>query len=92
VDDLAQRVPILNRKELVLLARIGALNQLDRVEQRRDALWPVEEVGRPVGPLLRGIARTPQSNSQSTPLVAMTTGERLTADYAGAGLTTGPPQ
>jgi error-prone DNA polymerase len=60
------------------------------VEHRRDALWQVEEAGRPVGPLLRGIARTPQSNSPSTPLVAMTTDERLTADYAGVGLTTGP--
>jgi error-prone DNA polymerase len=90
VDDLATRVPALNRKDLVLLARIGALNPLERVEHRRDALWQVEEAGRPVGPLLRGIARTPQSNSPSTPLVAMTTDERLTADYAGVGLTTGP--
>jgi error-prone DNA polymerase len=90
VDDLAHRVPLLNRKELVLLARIGALNPLERVEHRRDALWQVEEAGRPVGPLLRGIVRTPQANSQSTPLVAMTTDERLTADYSGVGLTTGP--
>ena len=90
VDDLACRVPALNRKELVLLARVGALNPLARVEHRRDALWQVEEAGRPVGPLLRGIAQTQQSISQSMPLVAMTTDERLTADYAGVGLTTGP--
>ena len=90
VDDLAHRVPVLNRKELVLLARIGALNSLDRVEHRRDALWQVEEAGRPVGPLLRGVAQTQQSISQSMPLTAMTTDERLTADYAGMGLTTGP--
>ena len=53
VDDLALRVPALNRKELVALARIGALNSLGSVEHRRDALWQVEEAGRPVGPLLR---------------------------------------
>jgi error-prone DNA polymerase len=90
VDDLATRVPALNRKELVLLARIGALNPLERVAHRRDALWQVEEASRPVGPLLRGIAQTPQTNLHSTPLVAMTTDERLTADYSGVGLTTGP--
>jgi error-prone DNA polymerase len=87
VDDLAIRVSALNRKELVLLARVGALNPLDRVEHRRDALWQVEEADRPVGPLLRGVAQT---TSQTTPLAAMTTDERLTADYAGVGLTTGP--
>ena len=54
VDDLARRVPELNRKELVALAQIGALNVLGEVEHRRDALWQVEWAGRPVGPLLRG--------------------------------------
>src|SRR5438874_9072677 len=54
VDDLSSRVPALNRKELVLLARIGALNSLGDVEHRRDALWQVEQAGRPVGSLLRG--------------------------------------
>jgi error-prone DNA polymerase len=54
VDDLARRVPELNRKELVALAQIGALNALGEVEHRRDALWQVEWAGRPVGPLLRG--------------------------------------
>ena len=45
-EDLAQRVPLLNRKELTLLARIGALNQIDGVEHRRDALWQVERAGK----------------------------------------------
>src|SRR5262249_24690154 len=53
VDDLARLVTVLNRKELVSLARIGALNSLGDVEHRRDALWQVEQAGRPVGPLLR---------------------------------------
>jgi error-prone DNA polymerase len=87
VDDLATRVPALSRKELVLLARIGALNPLGRVEHRRDALWQVEEAARATGPLLRGISSAPEKQS---PLAAMTIDERLTADYAGAGLTTGP--
>ncbi len=57
VEDLAQRVPSFNRKELVALARIGALNSLGEVSHRRDALWQVEQAGRPVGPLLRGVAK-----------------------------------
>jgi len=87
VDDLARRVPALNRKELVSLARIGALNSLGDVEHRRDALWQVEQAGRPVGPLLRN---APDNSSASMPLKRMTTDERLVADYAGTGLTTGP--
>ena len=46
-EDLALRVPSLNRKELTLLARIGALNQLDGIAHRRDALWQVERAGKP---------------------------------------------
>jgi error-prone DNA polymerase len=90
VEDLSLRVPALNRKELVSLARIGALNSLDHVEHRRDALWQVEEAGRPVGPLLRGADNLPGEVRQPMPLHPMTTDERLTADFAGAGLTTGP--
>jgi error-prone DNA polymerase len=40
-----------------------------------------------VGPLLRGIADREQD---TMPLAAMTTDERLSADYSGMGLTTGP--
>jgi error-prone DNA polymerase len=89
IDDLAIRVAELSRKELVLLARIGALNSLNEVEHRRDALWQVEQAGRLVGPLLRGsdfATKTPVSK----PLQQMTTDERITADFAGTGLTTGP--
>jgi error-prone DNA polymerase len=90
VDNLAQRVPALNRKELVALARIGALNSLDHVEHRRDALWQVEEAGRPVGPLLRDAGGLPDESHGPTTLRSMSTDERLTADYCGTGLTTGP--
>jgi error-prone DNA polymerase len=89
VEDLALRVPELNRKELVALARIGALNALGEVEHRRDALWQVEQAGRQVGPLLRGAGRM-AGESKSTPLKKMNVDERLAADYAGTGLTTGP--
>jgi error-prone DNA polymerase len=90
VDNLARQVPALNRKELVALARIGALNSLDEVNHRRDALWQVEEAGRAVGPLLRGAGSARIGNDALTPLQQMTTEERLAADYAGTGLTTGP--
>jgi error-prone DNA polymerase len=89
VDDLALRVSSLNRKELVLLARIGALNSLGNVEHRRDALWQVEQAGRPVGPLLRGVAARNETPARM-PLKQMSTDERLAADYGGTGLTTGP--
>jgi error-prone DNA polymerase len=101
VDDLTRRVPTLNRKELVALAQIGALNALGEVEHRRDALWQVEWAGRPTGPLLRGagVGRdnaiqqrgdAMASNAAAMPLKIMTSEERLAADYAGTGLTTGP--
>jgi error-prone DNA polymerase len=84
-EDLSRRVPCLNRKDLTQLARIGALNWVDGVAHRRDALWQTEQLGRPVGPLLR-----PASNpASSSPLRQMTTEDRLVADYAGTGLTVG---
>jgi error-prone DNA polymerase len=83
VDDLNLRVPALNSRELVILARIGALNAIDTVAHRRDALWQVEKAGRPVGPLLRGIADREQD---TMPLAAMTTDERLSADFSGIPL------
>src|SRR5260370_16231256 len=67
VDDLVLRVSSLNRKELVLLARIGALNSLGKLEHRRDALWQVEQAGRPSGPLLRG-AISPNQTPAIIPL------------------------
>ena len=88
VEDLALRVPMLNRGDLAQLARIGALNALGGVEHRRDAIWQIEQVSRPVGPLLRQSEAGPQF--APSPLRQMKTDERLVADYAGTGLTTGP--
>ena len=90
VDDLALRVPQLNRKELALLANIGALNSLDGVEHRRDALWQVERVGKPEGPLLTQQSQWLYEETSESPLAAMTPEERLVADYAVSSVTTGP--
>jgi error-prone DNA polymerase len=88
-EDLALRVPSLNRKELTLLARIGALNQLDGITHRRDALWQVERAGKQEGPLLRQRSEWLRDDSEARPLPQMNTEERLVADYAGTGLTIG---
>jgi error-prone DNA polymerase len=90
IDELVVRVPELNRKELAALARIGALNSLEDVEHRRDALWQVEEAGRPAGPLLRSADAGDRETLASKPLRRMNEDERLAADFAGTGLTTGP--
>jgi error-prone DNA polymerase len=88
-EDLVARVPSLNRKELTLLARVGALNELDKIEHRRNALWQVERAGKLEGPLLRQNGELLREDSGSLPLRQMTTEERLIADYSGTGLTIG---
>jgi error-prone DNA polymerase len=85
VDELVVRVPEMNKKEMVQMARVGALNKLDGVEHRRDALWQVEAAGRPVGPLLKEAAGV----SVASPLRQMSTEERIVADYGGTGVTVG---
>jgi error-prone DNA polymerase len=88
-EDLALRVPLLNKKELTLLARVGALNSLEGVAHRRDALWQVERAGKMEGPLLRQNSEWLREGSDALPLKVMSTEERLVADYAGTGLTVG---
>ena len=88
-EDLALRVPSLDRKELTLLARIGALNTIDGIAHRRDALWQVERAGRPEGPLFRQRSEWLRDDSETLPLRQMDVEERLVADYAGTGLTVG---
>jgi error-prone DNA polymerase len=88
-EDLVSRVPCLNRKELTLLARVGALNNLDGIEHRRDALWQVERAGKLEGPLLRQKGEWLRDESETLPLNQMSIEERLIADYAGTGLTVG---
>jgi error-prone DNA polymerase len=87
-EDLTLRVPSLDRKELTLLARIGALNKVEGIIHRRDALWQVERAGKMEGPLFRQRSEWLQDDSETLPLQQMAVEERLVADYAGTGLTT----
>jgi error-prone DNA polymerase len=89
MEDLVQRVPALNRKELTRLAQIGALNWLDDIRHRRDALWQVQRAGRPEGPLFRQDRESLREDSTVFPLQQMNIDERLVADYSGTGMTTG---
>ena len=88
IEDLSLRVPELNRANLTMLARIGALNNIAEKNclHRRDALWQVEQASRKIGPLLEGISEF----EAESPLEPMTVDERLTSDFFGTGLTTGP--
>jgi error-prone DNA polymerase len=88
VDDLARRVPELQKRELVVLAEVGALNFLrgDHRIHRRDALWQVERASRRTGPLLESIGQ----EDVASPLAQMTSEERLVADFQGTGMTVGP--
>ena len=89
IEDLASRVASINRKELTTLAQIGALNKLDGIDHRRDALWQVQRAGRLEGPLLHANSDLLREPSSHTPLKQMTTTERMVADYAGTGMTIG---
>ena len=89
IDDLTARVPSIDQKELTILARIGALNKLEGIGHRRDALWQVQRAGRPEGPLLCTNSGLLRESSSHTPLKRMTTTECMVADYAGTGLTIG---
>jgi error-prone DNA polymerase len=88
VNDLARRVPELQKRELILLAEVGALNFLNPEHRihRRDALWQVERASRRSGPLLETI----ENSDTSSPLAQMTSEERLVADFHGTGMTVGP--
>ncbi len=88
-EDLPRRVSLLNQRELTRLAQIGALNQLDGIQHRRDALWQVERAGKPEGPLLRQDNESLREGADTRTLQQMNVEERLVADYAGTGLTIG---
>lgn len=89
MEDLVDRTPPLNRKGLTVLASIGALNSLDGVQHRRDALWQAERAGKPEGPLFSQSSKLLREDASFTPLQQMTSEERLMADYSGTGLTVG---
>jgi error-prone DNA polymerase len=81
VEDLIRRTGA-RRDELTVLAESGALNSFGY--DRRGALWQIEQAVRPPGELFEQ-----QAPDLESPLPAMTPLERMTADYAGTGLTIG---
>ena len=85
IGEFVRRVR-LQKSELDVLAEIGALNSLGEGIHRREALWQMESVWRPKGPLFAG---QDDELPEPGPLAAMSPLERLEADYRGAGLTVG---
>ena len=69
--------------------RVGAFNWTGEKHHRRTALWRAERAGQSVGPLFENIPDEHELET-STPLLPMTTEERLVADFGGTGLTMGP--
>jgi error-prone DNA polymerase len=77
------------REELQTLADIGAFASFGY--ERREALWQVEKAVRPAGELFSGPkAESQEPKAVDCPLPAMSTEERVVADYAGTNLTIGP--
>jgi error-prone DNA polymerase len=87
--DLQRRVPSIRRAELTQLARVGAFNWTGEKHHRRTAVWRAERAGQSVGPLFENIPDAHEMET-STPLLPMTTEERLVSDFRGTGLTMGP--
>jgi error-prone DNA polymerase len=96
IDDLKLRVPILQKSELTALAESGALNFVGGKQgfHRRDALWQIERVSRQAGQLLEGCEEIgdgiDSANIAFSPLEAMTSEDRLVADFRNTGMTVGP--
>ncbi len=106
IVDLAHRVPELHRKELVLLASIGALNSVGCT--REEDLLANLDSARKAGSRQRLHRRDAlwqveravrfagpllegiPESDTASPLAPMTPEERLVADFRGAGLTVGP--
>jgi error-prone DNA polymerase len=95
LDELVARIGI-RRDELVTLADIGALNTFGY--DRRSALWQAERAVRPSGELFRAPSTddsavldlpNPSTEEAECPLRPMKEAERLTADFAGMGLSIG---
>jgi len=99
IEEITRRTG-LRRDELTTLADIGALNAF--TDERRSALWQVEQATRPAGAMFEpgddesqdpdreSKIPNPKSQIPTSPLPVMDEGERLQADYAGTGLTIGP--
>jgi error-prone DNA polymerase len=100
IEDVKLRVPAIRKSEFTALAEIGALNFIGgrRGSHRRDALWQIERVACPAGPLLEKLPpfteamekEWPARAINDSPLESMTAEERLVDDFRGTGLTVGP--
>jgi error-prone DNA polymerase len=81
LEDFLNRVaPTSNERRI--LAQAGALNDLPKVGHRRQALWQAEL------PLYDDLLKAPVASNWSPP--SMSIGERLSADFATQGASTGP--
>jgi error-prone DNA polymerase len=90
IRDLVRRVPGLRKDVMNRLAEAGALNSLEGIEHRRDALWQSELALRPVSDLLDDPAAYEEvSPLAPSPLKPMDAVERLHADFRNTGLTIG---
>jgi len=85
VADFSRRCR-LRPEEMTLLAYAGALSSLGL--SRREALWQVAEVSRPLGPLYDTLPLS--FSSRNSPLPEMSAVEETTADYRATDLTAGP--
>jgi error-prone DNA polymerase len=84
VADFSRRCR-LRSEEMTLLAYAGAFSSLGL--SRREALWQVAEVSRPLGALYESLPLS--SSSQNSPLPEMSAIEETTADYRATDLTAG---
>jgi error-prone DNA polymerase len=89
LDEFIDRTGV-RRDELATLAEVGALNAFGY--DRRTALWQIEEASKKTGELFKktGARGQETGEQQEGPLPAMTSTERVVADYQGTGLTIGP--
>ncbi|MGZ5426216.1 MAG: helix-hairpin-helix domain-containing protein, partial [Thermoanaerobaculia bacterium] len=85
VADFSRRCR-LRPEEMTLLAYSGALSSLGL--SRREALWQVAEVSRPLGTLYEDLPLS--SSSQESPLPEMSAIQETAADYRATDLTAGP--
>ena len=86
VADVARRGAV-QPTEMTTLASVGALNHVGGTDahRRRGALWQTAALGRSGNALFARVA-----DEATTPLDDMSLGERISADYAGSGMTVGP--
>jgi error-prone DNA polymerase len=84
IEEMIRRTGV-RRDELGVLAEIGALASFGH--DRRGALWQIEHAVRPSGELFGDDAT---GAADVSPLVPMTSIERMAADFAGTGMTIGP--